>query len=695
MTQDLLKLILLFLFSSTIFLDANANATVANEKRVALVIGNSAYQHTPALINPQNDASTIGASFQKLGFETELKLNLTKMEMDQAIRQFSSSLTGATVAVFYYAGHGIQVNGVNYLVPVDASLRTEMDLMFEVCDLGLVLRVMENSQRVNVLFLDACRDNPLSEALARSMGSGRSVAVGRGLAPVKANAGTLISYATRDGDIASDGKDKNSPYTKALLSYIEQPGLEIHQMLRNVRNDVRLITNGKQTPWEYGSLLNEFYFLGPVRIDVRPPEESVQKDQADLIYWQSIMNDTNTAVFESYLKNFPSGIFTDLAKLKIEMLTKAGKSASVYSTPETVKPKAIKGSIKITSEPVDALVLMNGQHVGRTNLTIAELDSGQKKFEIQKDCYRTEKIEATITAGQEEKINITLTPACGILAAESMPSGAEVWINGRNFGRTPFKMENMPEGNYHVSINLPGYKEKRITINVKADKETVPEKIILDRIIPVLPEKSSDPVISKPVDTLAAANKSAQPDRKKDTVLTQKPTEKEEILKQAEKSDSIDRKYSILALPFSYGNDAQSLDQRLIGISYSSIRKSNCFQLTHSYLSNAGKDDRILKLDAREFSVPLWSNDAALDIKQPIEIGKKYSVDFVLGAFVSATRQWSDHFKMNKINLFLINVKTGKHVETESSSTYSSTEEEFADLLNGLIKNACESFPSK
>jgi len=691
--QNCLKLILLVIVSSGVYWDAKFAIATTNEKRVALIIGNSNYHHIPPLANPQNDASAIGNSFKKLGFATEIKLNLSKSEMDQVIRQFSESLSGANVAVFYYAGHGIQVNGVNYLVPVDAALRTEIDLAFEVCDLGLVLRVMESSQRLNIVFLDACRDNPMSEKLARSMGPGRSASVGRGLAPIKANAGTLISYATRDGDVASDGYDKNSPYTKALLKYLEQPGLEIHQLLRNVRNEVRLQTNGKQTPWEYGSLLNEFYFLAPVKIEVQSPDENSQKLQSEVVYWQTIMNETNPAVFELYLKKFPSGVYADLARLKIEALTKTEKTMS-----PPVKSPVSKGSLSIDSEPSGASVLMDGLSIGRTTIKIDDLDAGRKHIEVHKDCYRTEKKDVVVTAGREERLNIMLTPVCGKLAVESEPSGADVWIAGRNIGRTPLTLENMPEGDYAAVIHLTGYQEKRIFLNVKAAKEPVLEKIALDRNIPVQPDKSIERVLAAPLPNADAVQKPPRSANEEDANPVLKITDNQDsrqqtvIEKEPNKPKSIEGKYSLLALPFSYGNDAQTLDQKLASISNKSIRKSACFELTYSYLAGAGSDDRSHKLNAQDVSAQIWSNDT-LNIQQPIEIGKKYHVDFVLGGFISATRAQStaDSLRMNKIMLFLVDIDTGKHVEVESSSSLSSTEDEFEMLLNRLITRACKS----
>jgi len=323
------------------------------EKRVALVIGNSAYQNTPPLANPKNDANEMGKVLKRVGFDVDVVVDATKSQMDQALRRFGNKLDGSNAAVFYYAGHGIQVDGVNYILPVDASLKNERDLTWEASDLTTVLKQMEGRDRVNLLFLDACRDNPLSQTLARSMGENRSASIGRGLAPMKANAGTLISYSTKEGEVAVDGKGKHSPYTEALLKHIETPGVEIGLLLRKVREEVIAATKNKQVPWEYGSLLGEFYFTGPVTIQVQPaPDEKGSKSRLEGLYWESIMNDKNPAVFEAYLKKYPDGEFADLAKIKIADLKKEMTQTGTTPVSESV-PISPKQQPAPNQKPID------------------------------------------------------------------------------------------------------------------------------------------------------------------------------------------------------------------------------------------------------------------------------------------------------------------------------------------------------
>ena len=230
------------------------------DKRVALVIGNSAYKSANELPNPKNDASDMGLALKRLGFEVLLGVNLDKAELDRKIRDFANALPGATVALFFYAGHGLQVGGVNYLVPIDAQLTTSAALDFEMVRLDLIQRTMERETKTNIIFLDACRDNPLSRNLARAMGT-RSLDIGRGLAAAESGVGTLISYSTQPGNVALDGGGRNSPYARALVKQLTVPTDDLQSILINVRKSVIEDTKSKQVPWEHSALTDRFYFM--------------------------------------------------------------------------------------------------------------------------------------------------------------------------------------------------------------------------------------------------------------------------------------------------------------------------------------------------------------------------------------------------------------------------------------------------
>lgn len=233
----------------------------AAEKRVALVVGNSGYVNTTALANPANDASDVAAALTDAGFEVILGLDLEKRAFDAKLRDFARALGGADTALFYYAGHGLQVSGRNHLVPIDAELKGERDLDFEAVSLDFVLRQMELERegKTNIVFLDACRDNPLARNLARTMGT-RSAAVGSGLAQVQTGVGTFIAYSTQPGNVALDGTGRNSPFTAALSKGIRQKGRNLTAVMIEVRKEVLAATQGRQVPWDHSALTGDFYF---------------------------------------------------------------------------------------------------------------------------------------------------------------------------------------------------------------------------------------------------------------------------------------------------------------------------------------------------------------------------------------------------------------------------------------------------
>jgi uncharacterized caspase-like protein len=249
-------------------------------KRVALILGNSAYGHSTPLRNPVNDANALSKAFTRLGFKVIQGVDQTKLEMDDQIQLFSEHLKGTELAVFFYAGHGIQLNFKNYLVPVDFNPRLDTNLISQLISLDNILHELEKKKCISIIFLDACRDNPLANKLAANLSSGRSLlidekrgvkVVGQGLAEVEGKAGTLIAYATQPGNVASDGDGKNSPFTEGLLEYIEQPGLEIRDMLSYVRMRVIKETAEKQIPWDHSSLVKKVYFKKKKRRFAPPP----------------------------------------------------------------------------------------------------------------------------------------------------------------------------------------------------------------------------------------------------------------------------------------------------------------------------------------------------------------------------------------------------------------------------------------
>jgi uncharacterized caspase-like protein len=247
---------------AAILFQAIAVIPAAAEKRVAFVAGNAAYAQAGTLTNPVNDASDIARALTQSGFEVILGVNLDRRTFEEKLRAFSRSLEDADTAVVFYAGHGLQVAGRNYLVPVDASLKTERDLDFETIGLDFILRQMEAGRdgKTSIVFLDACRDNPLARNLARSMGT-RSASVGSGLAEVQTGVGTFIAFSTQPGNVALDGAGRNSPFTAALSNRIKEPGKNLTALMIEVRKDVLKATSGRQVPWDHSALTADFFFL--------------------------------------------------------------------------------------------------------------------------------------------------------------------------------------------------------------------------------------------------------------------------------------------------------------------------------------------------------------------------------------------------------------------------------------------------
>ncbi len=229
-----------------------ANDDFINRKKVALVIGNSAYS-IGALRNPKNDAYDIAQALRLLGFQVILEINADQQQMDEAIARFGRALTDNSVGLFYYAGHGIQVKGTNYLVPINSGIKKERDVKYKTVDLGVVLDEMRNARTgLNIVLLDACRDNPFPH-------SSRSGA--RGLARVLSPMGTVIVYATSPGSTAADGTGRNGLFSKHLLKFISKPNMSIERVMKNVSRQVQLESKNQQVPWMESSFTGDFFFF--------------------------------------------------------------------------------------------------------------------------------------------------------------------------------------------------------------------------------------------------------------------------------------------------------------------------------------------------------------------------------------------------------------------------------------------------
>ena len=315
-----------------------AVASASASERVALVIGNSAYSFAPELKNPRNDAEALAASLNRLGFRVIKGIDADRFTMSTLVRAFSSEMKGAKIALFYYAGHGLQLNGKNYLIPVDARLESEVDLDFEAMDVNFVLRQMERDDRINIVLLDACRNNPLSDKLARSMGA-RSVYLEQGLARVETGVGSLVAFSTQPGNVALDGKGANSPFAKALLDNIEAPGVDIEVLMRRVREEVIKVTDGRQVPWTNSSLVGDKVVLNtgleaarpvisepvPQAAPPVPPAADSAAAEFEITFWKTVRSSKNPALIKAYLEKYPKGDFALIAQAMLAELESGEK----------------------------------------------------------------------------------------------------------------------------------------------------------------------------------------------------------------------------------------------------------------------------------------------------------------------------------------------------------------------------------
>jgi carboxyl-terminal processing protease len=297
----------------------------AAEPRVALVIGNSNYgADIGSLPNPVNDAGLMASALQQTGFTVIKVTDADQKKMKRAIKDFGDKLTAAgenATGLFFYAGHGVQVNGINYLVPIGADIEKAADVDIESVSADTILQQMEFAgSRVNIVVLDACRNNPLQRGL-------RSIT--RGLAPMDSVQGTFIAYSTAPGSVAADGTGSNSPYTKALAKTIVQPGVGIEEAFRDVRGQVMAATGGKQIPWDSSSLTAPFVFKGgqpaaqtftTASQPAPKPTTTAYSVDSDKAVWDGIKDSKDASDYRAYLDQYPSGIFAGIAKSRLASL---------------------------------------------------------------------------------------------------------------------------------------------------------------------------------------------------------------------------------------------------------------------------------------------------------------------------------------------------------------------------------------
>ena len=297
-------------------------APATAEKRLALIIGNSAYRHSGELDNPRHDAQLIASVLRRAGFETTVAIDAERKAMKEAFRAYADKIRAAgkdAVGFFYYAGHGTQVRGINYLLPVDANIENESQVESEAISAsGLMAQLEGAGNRLNLVILDSCRNTPFKRGYRAQV---------RGLAPMHAPASTLIGYSTQPGNVALDGSAGYSPYAIALHRAIRDPGQTLEQTFKRARLEVNQATDGKQIPWEESSLFGDFYFFPEAaKADITPAAGDIVAVNEDAKLWKDIRQSRDPESFRGYLDKHPAGTFALLATDRLETLRELAAS---------------------------------------------------------------------------------------------------------------------------------------------------------------------------------------------------------------------------------------------------------------------------------------------------------------------------------------------------------------------------------
>jgi len=349
-----------------------AHAALA-DKRVAFVVGNGAYKNVTQLPNPPIDAKAMAGVLRNVGFEVVEGVNLTRDKMTEKLLDFGKRAQGADVAVFYYAGHGIAISGTNYLLPIDADIKSEMDVKLGAAiNIDLTLDQTMGDAKVKLVFLDACRDNPFAAKIKST--ATRSVSVGQGLAEMKSGEGTLIAFATGPGQTALDGQEgTNSPFTRALIAHITEPGIEIQQAMTEVRAQVNEETSKGQLPWGHTNLIGSVY-LNPAPAKTANAEPTAPSggaaapaaatstggsgNEVEVEFWRSVKDSNKPEELNAYLTSYPNGQFKALALARIAALEN-GPSTTTRNLTSGIDPATFTDESNQVTE--DQIGLDKGQ----------------------------------------------------------------------------------------------------------------------------------------------------------------------------------------------------------------------------------------------------------------------------------------------------------------------------------------------
>ncbi|WP_027553376.1 caspase family protein [Bradyrhizobium sp. Cp5.3] len=378
-------------------------------KRVALVLANSAYQNAPSLANPVNDGAVMAKTLKEAGFDVvESRHDLSALDTRRVLRDFADATRDADIAVVYYAGHGIEVEGSNYLIPVDAKLERDTDVYDEALSLDRVLVAVEPAKQLRLVILDACRDNPFGKTMKRTVASR---GIGRGLAQVEPTSpNTLIAYSAKAGFTAQDGDGANSPFTVALSRHLTTPGLDVRRAFGFVRDDVLKSTNNKQEPFVYGSLGGEDVPLVPVK--ATPAAAAVPNPQADMRRdYELALQVGNKAAWEAFLAQHADGFYASLARLQLEKI--AAEQAHAAAIEKAKQAEAER----------DRLAAVGAQKEAQAKAAADAKVAEQAQLAAQK---AKEQAQQQAAAAEQQRVNLAGAAPNAAPASAAAPTGTNV-----------------------------------------------------------------------------------------------------------------------------------------------------------------------------------------------------------------------------------------------------------------------------
>ncbi|MHB0771030.1 caspase family protein [Bradyrhizobium sp. 5.13L] len=379
-------------------------------KRAALVIANSAYQHAPSLANPVNDGAVMAKTLKEAGFDVvESRHDLSALETRRVLRDFADATRDADIAVVYYAGHGIEVEGSNYLIPVDAKLERDTDVYDEALSLDRVLVAVEPAKQLRLVILDACRDNPFGKRMKRTVASR---GIGRGLAQVEPTSpNTLIAYSAKAGFTAQDGDGANSPFTVALSKHLTTPGLDVRRAFGFVRDEVLKSTGNKQEPFVYGSLGGEDMPLVPVKVAATTPAP-VANPQADIRRdYELALQLGNRAAWDAFLAQHPDGFYASLAKLQLDKIGAEQAHAAAIAKAKQAEAER------------DRLAALGAQKDAQAKAAADAKAAEQAQLSAQK---AKEQAQQQAAAAEQQRVNLAAAAPSAAPASTASPAGTNV-----------------------------------------------------------------------------------------------------------------------------------------------------------------------------------------------------------------------------------------------------------------------------